>query len=247
LIFLGTRLSGIELSFPEPTHYSLQRTNFTGGRDYTFTYAIGKPEDDLFRGRQQLHAPTTIRQAIGDLPPIESGGGSQEADYQSKPDNDYQTEMRRRARKLYNHECMDVAKINLERLKFVKPGGSWRDIPFDLLPAGLKRARRSDHTKRYGRLDPDGLSGTILTKCDPHWGTFFHYSQNRIISVREAARIQSFPDCFRFTGSRCDQYRQVGNAVPPLLARALAMHIKGLLRKSERDNVRDEQYAASAR
>jgi DNA (cytosine-5)-methyltransferase 1 len=114
-------------------------------------------------------------------------------------------------------------------MRHVKPGGSWRDIPFDLLPKGMQRARRSDHTKRYGRLHPGGLSPTIMTKCDPHWGSVLHYEQNRIISVREAARLQSFPDWFRFTGSKIDQYRQVGNAVPPLLAQALAEHIKGLL------------------
>lgn len=68
-----------------------------------------------------------------------------------------------------------------------------------------------------------------MTKCDPHWGTVVHYGQERIISVREAARIQSFPDWFRFTESKGEQYRQVGNAVPPLLAQAIAEHIKSLL------------------
>jgi DNA (cytosine-5)-methyltransferase 1 len=85
----------------------------------------------------------------------------------------------------------------------------------------MKRARRSDHTKRYGRLDPDGLSSTILTKCDPHWGTFIHPSQDRVLTVREAARIQSFPDRVVFQGDLAEQYEQVGNAVPPLFARAL--------------------------
>jgi len=93
----------------------------------------------------------------------------------------------------------------------------------------MKKARRSDHTRRYGRIDPDGLSGTVLTKCDPHWGTFFHYDQDRALTVREAARIQSFPDEYRFYGSRGSQYEQVGNAVPPLLAKTLADHIKRTL------------------
>jgi len=93
----------------------------------------------------------------------------------------------------------------------------------------MKRARRSDHTRRYGRLHPEDVSGTVLTKCDPHWGSFFHYEQDRVISAREAARIQSFPDWFIFTGSLTEQYRQIGNAVPPLLARALADHLAELL------------------
>ncbi|WP_021171499.1 Modification methylase AplI [Sporomusa ovata DSM 2662] len=116
--------------------------------------------------------------------------------------------------------------VSLERLKYIPQGGSWRDIPFDLLPAGLKRARRSDHTKRYGRLHPDGLCSTILTKCDPHWGSFFHPTQDRGLSVREAARIQSFPDRFMFMGRLTEQYEQVGNAVPPLLARAIGKEIR---------------------
>jgi DNA (cytosine-5)-methyltransferase 1 len=89
----------------------------------------------------------------------------------------------------------------------------------------MKRAKRTDHTRRYGRLDPDLPSGTILTKCDPHGGTVIHYDQDRVLSVREAARIQSFPDTFRFTGTLTEQYRQIGNAVPPLLAQALAEHL----------------------
>ena len=63
----------------------------------------------------------------------------------------------------------------------------------------------------------DGQSCTVLTKCDIHWGAYLHPEQNRAISVREAARIQSFPDWFHFEGSKTEQYVQVGNAVPPLL------------------------------
>jgi len=230
LFFIGTRLPDVELSMPMPTHYSLQRTNFTGGKEYTFRHAIGgKGQDDLF---QSLKDPTTIKEALDDLPLIKSGDGVNDVPYPKAPTSDYQKLMRKGSNKIFNHECAAVAQVNLDRLKHVKPGGSWRDIPFDLLPKGLQRARRSDHTKRYGRLDPNGMSGTILTKCDPHWGTFFHYRQNRIISVREAARIQSFPDWFRFTGSKTEQYRDVGNAVPPLLAQAIATHIRKMYEAS---------------
>jgi DNA (cytosine-5)-methyltransferase 1 len=89
----------------------------------------------------------------------------------------------------------------------------------------MKRARRSDHTKRYGRLHPDGMCSTILTKCDPHWGSFFHPHEDRVISVREAARIQSFPDRYVFLGNLGQQYEQVGNAVPPLLAKEVGKQI----------------------
>jgi DNA (cytosine-5)-methyltransferase 1 len=93
------------------------------------------------------------------------------------------------------------------------------------LPAGMKRAKRSDHTKRYGRPRPTDLSCTILTKCDIHWGAYIHPVQNRAFTVREAARIQSFPDDFVFYGSMTEQFVQVGNAVPPLMAKAIATAI----------------------
>jgi DNA (cytosine-5)-methyltransferase 1 len=248
LVFLGTCLPGIEPSFPLPTHYSLQRPNFTGGRDYTFEHAIGSARQTSFL-HDSLLKPTTIGEAISDLPSLPSGGGTQEMNYSISPKCSYQEMLREGAKRIFNHECAGIAPINIERITHVKPGGSWRDIPHKLLPKGLQRARRSDHTKRYGRLDPAGLSGTILTKCDPHWGTFFHYAQDRIISVREAARLQSFPDWFKFTGSKVEQYRQVGNAVPPLLARALAEHIKTLIKQSQRSRTvkpsRERSYAAS--
>lgn len=90
----------------------------------------------------------------------------------------------------------------------------------------MKKARRCDHTKRYGRMGWDALACTILTKCDLHWGAYLHPEQDRSITVREAARLQSFPDWFEFRGSRTEQYVQVGNAVPPLLGRQIAEAVK---------------------
>jgi DNA (cytosine-5)-methyltransferase 1 len=95
----------------------------------------------------------------------------------------------------------------------------------------MQRALRKDHTTRYGRLSPTDLAGTLLTKPDPHWGTFLHYDlkQQRLISVREAARFQSFPDSHVFFGSQVDQYRLCGNAVPPLMAQAVATEVQKIL------------------
>lgn len=160
---------------------------------------------------------TTIWDAIGDLPVLRNGDDSQNVRYRSPPQNTYQRELRKGSRVVRNHSAPNLSELNLERMKHVRQGGSWRDIPFDLLPEGMKRAKRSDHTKRYGRMKPNGLACTILTKCDVHWGAFIHPYQDRAISVREAARLQSFPDRFVFQGSRTDHYVQVGNAVPPLL------------------------------
>lgn len=176
-----------------------------------------------------LNKYTTVWDAISDLPPLKNGEGDGVMSYILSPQNEYQREVRRGSQMVFNHVAPSLGVINLERLKHIPEGGSWRDIPQELLPAGMKRARRSDHTKRYGRLRKDGFASTILTKCDPHWGAFFHPTQNRVITVREAARLQCFPDKIHFEGSRAEQYKQVGNAVPVLLSAAVARVIHNAL------------------
>jgi DNA (cytosine-5)-methyltransferase 1 len=182
--------------------------------------------------KPRVKRPVTVGQAIGDLPRLRSGGGKQVAPRPKKKSfSQFQRLARKGAKELYNHLCHDLTPVMIRRIKHVPEGGNWRDIPRHLLTAGMRRARKSDHTKRYGRLDRDGQASTLLTKCDPHWGAYVHPTQNRTISVREAARLQGFPDVFRFAGeSTTKQYSQVGNAVPVQLAHALgalaATHIK---------------------
>jgi DNA (cytosine-5)-methyltransferase 1 len=217
LIILGSRVGGAP-AHPKPTHNAVGRANFAGGRTLTFRL------DELTRADLRPHV--TVAEAIGDLPPLRSGEGCEEMAYTGPPLSGYAKLLRRGSDRVHNHVAPRIASINLARLKYIRPGGSWRDIPFDLLPAGMKRARLSDHTRRYGRLEPEGLSGTVMTKIDPHWGPAFHYDQDRTLTVREAARLQSFPDRYVFTGSRVSQYQQVGNAVPVLMAKAIAESIK---------------------
>ena len=171
----------------------------------------------------------TVRDAIGDLPSLGNGEGQIIQEYPVPPEDEFQHEMRSGSNAVVNHQAPKLGDINLQRLKHIPMGGSWRDIPFDLLPNGMKRAKRSDHTKRYGRLRWEGLASTILTKCDIHWGAYIHPEQDRAISVREAARFQSFPDWFVFEGSRTEQYVQIGNAVPPLLGKAIGIKIHASL------------------
>ena len=212
LILLGSRFS--EVQHPEPTHYAVGRANFRGGNTMTFQLS----END----RSRLNPCVSVGEAIGDLPRLEMGEGAEIVQYQAIAHSTYAQAMRNGSQETFNHIAAKLSKQNAERMKHVKPGGSWRDIPHDLLPKGMQRARKSDHTKRYGRLHNEGLSGTMLTKCDPHWGTVFLPDQDRTLTVREAARFQSFPDTYRFVGSRVSQYEQVGNAVPVLMAKAIA-------------------------
>lgn len=215
-----------EILFPEPKFNAKGVANFTGAKQFCFSIS------PLFS--DHLQPAVNVWDALSDLPSIDVKEKSkiamqQSKTYKSEPQCAYQTYLRAKNPKLTLHHCAKISDINLERLKYIPQGGSWRDIPHDLLPDGLKRARRSDHTKRYGRLHPNALCSTVLTKCDPHWGSFFHPTEDRVISVREAARIQSFPDDYIFSGSMTQQYEQIGNAVPPLLGKAVGDEIIKML------------------
>ena len=131
---------------------------------------------------------------------------------------------------LYNHICSPLSELDMEMIQSVPAGGNWKDIPSDVVQksARLRQIRRSGgRTTYYGRLKASLPSYTINTYFNrPGNGTFIHPAQDRLISMREAARLQSFPDRYRFLGSRSSRYRQIGNAVPPLLARAVATLFK---------------------
>ena len=217
LILQGSKLS--EIAPPEPTHYAVGRANFRGGGG-VLTFQL--TESDKCR----LLPAVTVSQAIGDLPRLSMGEGAETIGYTDGKVSEYARSMRTPEGVTYNHFAARLSRQNAERMKFVKPGGSWRDIPHALLPKGMQRARKSDHTKRYGRLRNDGLAGTVMTKCDPHWGAVFLPDQERSLTVREAARFQSFPDSYQFLGPRVSQYEQVGNAVPVLMAKAIAHQIR---------------------
>ncbi|MGV0005917.1 MAG: DNA cytosine methyltransferase [Candidatus Porifericomitaceae bacterium WSBS_2022_MAG_OTU9] len=206
-----------KVAFPEPEYNASAVANFANARNLCINVA------PLFAAN--LKDYTSVWKAISDLPEIKNGSKNGPLKYATQAESDFQKIVRNGDPMVENHSCANLGKINIDRLKHIPQGGSWRDIPVSLLPSGMKRARRSDHTKRYGRLHPDRLCSTVLTKCDPHWGSFFHPMQERIISVREAARIQSFPDSYKFTGTITQQYEQVGNAVPPLMVKAIGEKI----------------------
>ncbi len=223
LIIIGSRFARVEP--PAPTHYAAGRANFRGGSTHIFKL---RPDD-----KKNLLPSITVSQAIGDLPRLDMGQGSEIIHYETGPRSAYAHMMVNPEGITFNHFAARLSKQNVERMKYIKPGGSWRDVPHLLLPKGMQRARKSDHTKRYGRLRSNGLAGTVMTKCDPHWGAVFLPDQNRSLTVREAARFQSFPDSYKFLGSRVSQYEQVGNAVPVLMAKAIALQLKAHLEHNE--------------
>jgi DNA (cytosine-5)-methyltransferase 1 len=171
----------------------------------------------------------TTRQAISDLPRIEAG--EEVTWYTGPPASDYQRAMREGlTHELHNHYAARLSAANLERLKLLAPGQDWRDLPYELLPPGMQRALRKDHTRRYRRMTWDGVPRSVITRFrDPKSGEYTHPEQHRTISIREAARLQGFPDRFAFHGDLSSQYDQVGNAVPVPLAQAIAREVRRCL------------------
>ncbi|PKQ04974.1 MAG: DNA (cytosine-5-)-methyltransferase [Alphaproteobacteria bacterium HGW-Alphaproteobacteria-11] len=214
MFFIGWRFDeNVRGGFPLPTHGRAGIGDLVPNRTIT---------------KEQSAGFVTIAEAISDLPAIE--GGETGTVYRQPPQSDYQKAMRAGARHLANHYAARLSQQNLDRIRFLKPGQDWRDLPRHLLPAGMQRALRKDHTRRYRRMQWDGVARSIITRFrDPKSGEYIHPEQHRTISIREAARLQSFPDWFKFDGSLSEQYNQVGNAVPPLLARAVGRVLNDML------------------
>ena len=133
--------------------------------------------------------------------------------------------------KLYNHVAFKMGQREALMASFIKEGGNWQDIPLEITDARLENIRATGgRTTYYGRLSWDKPSYTIATYFNRVGnGCNLHPEQNRVMSNREAARLQSFPDDFVFQGSKASQYKQIGNAVPPLLACIVSGLIKPYL------------------
>lgn len=176
-------------------------------------------------GSEGIELPTpprkkvTIQEAIYDLPFIASGEGIDVSKYGKKATSEYQKMLRGKSTILYNHVATKHSALALERLAMI-PKGAGREV----LPA--EHRTKSIYSGTWCRLLEDGIAPTITTRFDtPSSGRFTHPVLNRCLTVREAARIQSFPDSFRFYGNKTSQMKQVGNAVPPLLAYSIAQQI----------------------
>lgn len=155
----------------------------------------------------------TAGEALSNIPDI----GNEE--YMA-PINKFQKLMSHGFKKIYNHEAMRHNNEVLNRIRHVPQGGNWRDIPSEIYNVG------GEHSNNYRRLDPSKPSITIKHATKSMIISPFY---DRVITAREAARLQSFPDDFILEGTKFEQHQQLANAVPPLLGKAIANSVKEYL------------------
>ena len=182
---------------------------------------LKEPEATHQKGSKQLQffdkpGFVTVWEAIGDLPSIRHGEGEDPCQYACKPFSEYQKSMRNHSGQVSNHIARPLRKTQFERLAALQPGQGYKDLP-DKLKV------RSGYSGAYGRLTKDMVARTITRWVfHPGSGRWGHPVDTRTLTIREAARIQGFADDYNFVGSFVQQAGQIGNAVPPLLAKRIA-------------------------
>ena len=185
-------------------------------------FIIGHLTKKDFKFPEKESMKINVYDAISDLPKLKSGEGINYIKYINPACSNYQKTMRKNSSGIYNHIATNHSKDALEKLSLIPPLGDKNDLPSQL-------RTKSIYSGTWGRIDPHGPSRTITTRFDtPSSGQFTLNDQDRCLTVREAARIQSFPDRFIFHGNKTSQMKQVGNAVPPLLAKKIGLKIQEL-------------------
>jgi len=167
--------------------------------------------------------PVTVKEAISDLPILSNGALEYKLNYTTKSSCEYQKFMRGKKKKVANNYVTRNSELVIKRYKYIPQGGNWKNIPIELM-SNYKDPNRCHHGI-YRRLSEDKPSSVI---GNYRKNMLIHPTQDRGLSVREAARLQSFPDWFEFTGPLISQQQLVGNAVPPLLSKAIFKKIKEL-------------------
>lgn len=179
----------------------------------------------------------TVRDAIRDLPVLDvvpdQPLGAAVMDYHPRETSDFARKARKEcvgsvAAVVHDHHTRSVRADDFEAFRLMSAGTLYSDLPDE-----LKRYRDDIFTDKYNRLDWPDLSRTITAHLakDGYW--YIHPDQHRTLTVREAARLQTFPDTFRFAGSRSHQFQQIGNAVPPALAETIGSAVLESLRQEE--------------
>lgn len=215
LVFVGNRTKA-DIPFPAATH---------GNADLWRNYAL--PFAHLSRighgGGEEVLPHVSFADACSDLPPVEEGKEVDGLKYPGRAMTAFQREMRKGSRLVRQHAAADLSALDRLAARTLKAGQNWRNLSVEQLPDRFRKIRPYDATTILRRLQNDAPAYTITTKFNEGTtGAFIHPDQARTLTLREAARLQSFPDRFIFSGSQAQIRQQIGNAVPPLLARALA-------------------------
>ena len=218
LFFVGNRTRSM-VPFPLPTNGN---PDLWKGFSLPFEHLsrIGNKSADSL-----VNPHVSFLEACGDLPVIEPGGNeSIEIEYSTEPISGYQQVMRASgATKVSLHYSFLPSKFERAAIKEIKPGQNWTALPAELKTGRFSRIRPYDATTLLKRLTCDHPAYTINTKFnDATTGAYIHPLQDRTLSIREAARLQSFPDDYLFLGSLADIRKQIGNAVPSILAERIA-------------------------
>jgi len=197
-------------------------------RSYGIDFRLPIPTHNKY-GTNGHHQWVTVREAIGHLPAITAGETYPE-------DGD-----------IYNHKCASLSEVNLQRIQLIRMGGGSRtSLPENLVLKCHKKKEKggtfSGHGDVYGIMDGDRPAPTMTGGCLCYSkGRYGHYEQNRAISIREAARLQTFPDDFKFSNNLGKAAVQIGNAVPVKLVEASAKEIKktilAIKRERKKNNI----------
>ena len=174
---------------------------------------VGYQEGE-FEYPKKSNSLVSCEMALSDLPSLTDTLGDEIQEYTCPPQNDYQRLMRKNSTVVRNHVAANHSEKVKQIISLVPAGGNYKGLPEEY------RNTRNFHVA-WTRFPKDRPAPTIDTGHRHH----FHYEYNRVPTVRECARIQSFPDDFIFLGNKTQQFRQVGNAVPPIMAKAIAEQV----------------------
>lgn len=190
--FMANR-DGVNFTIPRATHFALADTP----------------------SLLQRTAYVSVWDAIGDLPPLAHGEGEEITTYAFSAQGDFQRKVRNPSGGVRNHIAKRLAPTQLARLAALEPGQGHKDLPLHLQV-------KSGYSGAYGRLTKEMTAPTITRWVfHPGSGRFGHPVDTRVLSIREVARVQGFPDSYEFVGTYTQQAGQLGNAVPPILAETL--------------------------
>lgn len=193
------------------TYYILNAADYGVPQNRKRVFFIGSLSTKIILHPPHKPIAVSCEEALSDLPEYSLDDGKK---YISTPQSQYQKYIRKGSKEIWNHQITNHTEKTKKIIALVPDGGNYKDLP-----------EKYRHTRKvnigWTRFKSDKPSSTIDTGHRHH----FHYKYNRVPTVRESARLQSFPDTFIFQGSKTSQYRQVGNAVPPLVAYYLAQKI----------------------